>query len=75
MFHIHFQIRTQLSNPAHLLLAMLIDLGLHRPSGIRDTTGLPLHYLRNFYSEPQVSRQRKLEERRTYIGCYHLLTT
>lgn len=56
-------------------MAMLMDLGLHRPSGIRDTTGLPLHYLRTFYSEPEVPRQRTLEERRTYIGCYHLLTT
>jgi hypothetical protein len=74
-FHIHFKIRSQLSNPAHLLMAMLMDFGLHRPSGNRGTTGLPLHYLRTFYSEPQMPRQRTLEERRTYIGCYHLLTT
>ncbi|RAO66306.1 uncharacterized protein BHQ10_002318 [Talaromyces amestolkiae] len=56
-------------------MAMLMDLGLHRASGIRGTTGLPLHYLRTFYSEPEVPRQRTLEERRAYIGCYHLLTT
>lgn len=74
-FHIHFKYRSQLSNPAHLLMSMLMELGLHRPSDMRGTTGLPLHYLRTFYSEPQMPRQRTLEERRIYIGCYHLLTT
>lgn len=56
-------------------MSMLMDLGLHRPPGNRGTTGLPLHYLRIFYSEPHVLKQRTLEERRIYIGCYHLLTT
>lgn len=56
-------------------MAMVMDLGLHRPYDMQTTTGLPLHYLRAYYNEPQLPRQRTLEERRTYVGCYHLLTT
>lgn len=54
---------------------MLMDLGLHRPSDMQATTGLPLLYLRTYYNESQVPVERTLEERRTYVGCYHLLTT
>ncbi|OJJ48315.1 hypothetical protein ASPZODRAFT_130294 [Penicilliopsis zonata CBS 506.65] len=74
-YHVHLQFRAQLSNPVHLLMGLVVDLGLNSPTDVRGTTGLPLHFLRTFYFETQNQRVRTLEERRTYLGCFHLIAT
>lgn len=53
---------------------MMIDVGLNRPAGPRKYAKPQREYFR-MDSRDNIIVPRTLEERRTFLGCYYLITT
>ncbi|KAJ5941906.1 hypothetical protein N7516_002074 [Penicillium verrucosum] len=65
---------TQLDTNIHLLVAQSVSLGLNQEMAYQKSLNYPLTYLKDTINEDHHNPVRTLEERRTYLGCYYLIT-
>jgi hypothetical protein len=65
---------TQLDTNVHLIVAQSFSLGLNQEMAYQKSLNYPLTYLKDTINEDHHSPVRTLEERRTYLGCYYLIT-
>lgn len=64
----------QLDTNVHLLAAQSFSLGLNQEMAYQKSLNYPLTYLKETMAEDHHNPVRTLEERRTYLGCYYLIT-
>ncbi|KAF7525678.1 hypothetical protein PCG10_004669 [Penicillium crustosum] len=64
----------QLDTNVHLLVAQSLSLGLNQEMAYQKSLNYPLTYLKDTITEDHHNPVRTLEERRTYLGCYYLIT-
>ncbi|OQE02115.1 hypothetical protein PENSOL_c003G00440 [Penicillium solitum] len=64
----------QLDTNVHLLAAQSFSLGLNQEMAYQKSLNYPLTYLKETMTEDHHNPVRTLEERRTYLGCYYLIT-
>ncbi|KAJ5522464.1 hypothetical protein N7527_006579 [Penicillium freii] len=64
----------QLDTNVHLLVAQSFSLGLNQEMAYQKNLNYPLAYLKDTMNDDHHNLVRTLEERRTYLGCYYLIT-
>ena len=72
----HHVIRStaQLDTNVHLLVAQSFSLGLNQEMAYQKSLNYPMAYLKDTINDDHHNPVRTLEERRTYLGCYYLIT-
>ncbi|KAG9769980.1 hypothetical protein KCU88_g6737, partial [Aureobasidium melanogenum] len=70
-YHLHIPLGPQLTNLVHLAMAMVSDLGLHRPAQMKLWSRPPgTAAMGYFVRDGQVPAARTLAERRAFLGCF-----
>ncbi|KAJ5416173.1 hypothetical protein N7465_004868 [Penicillium sp. CMV-2018d] len=64
----------QLDTNVHLLVAQSFSLGLNQEMAYQKSLNYPMAYLKDTINDDHHNPVRTLEERRTYLGCYYLIT-
>ncbi|KAJ9616643.1 hypothetical protein H2200_000362 [Cladophialophora chaetospira] len=70
-YHVHLHLGTQLTNLLHLVMALMVDLRLHRQAALRKCAKPQREYFR-MEGHGDTVAARTLEQRRTFLGCYYL---
>ena len=70
-YHTYLHLGTQLTSLVHLVMSMMIDLALNKPTTLKKYAKPQREYFRMDGRQDTVI-PRTLEERRTFLGCFYL---